>query len=324
MHMLCVVLLLVKQSFGLLIVHNSSNDATTYMYGLFDTQHYANLDNTVIGNVYYYDLDCNVTYPRPETNASILLVNSNSNCILQQIALAKQAGYDGILSGILQDETDATISDDIADTGFPVAIIESQVAFNIKQSVLFSNGMYTNYTLSVTGSILAGILVVSFSCFFATVVMCCTAFWSCLCCCLCLDRYQQHRIEEEYLIGNGNRTREELIESIMRHLEQLEDDMGTQIPLGSDQTRNIPKTKYVGDGKEDTCAICVDEFENGTSIKTLPCNHVFHANCIDEWLSKYSSVCPLCKSNLRQPAVNSINNRIAIDLSSISSDDSVY
>ncbi|KAJ1960485.1 hypothetical protein IWQ62_004217, partial [Dispira parvispora] len=46
-----------------------------------------------------------------------------------------------------------------------------------------------------------------------------------------------------------------------------------------------------------TCAVCIDEFERGQLVRQLPCNHLFHLECIDEWLTEKSGVCPLCKFN---------------------------
>ena len=33
-----------------------------------------------------------------------------------------------------------------------------------------------------------------------------------------------------------------------------------------------------------TCAICKCEFEEGESLRLLPCGHVFHKRCADTWL----------------------------------------
>ena len=41
------------------------------------------------------------------------------------------------------------------------------------------------------------------------------------------------------------------------------------------------------------CSICLDKL-NTKTIKMLPCNHLFHKKCINEWL-KNSIQCPLCK-----------------------------
>lgn len=45
------------------------------------------------------------------------------------------------------------------------------------------------------------------------------------------------------------------------------------------------------------CAICLEEFESHTSIRELPCLHIFHPECIDHHLSCNSSLCPLCKAS---------------------------
>ena len=42
------------------------------------------------------------------------------------------------------------------------------------------------------------------------------------------------------------------------------------------------------------CIICLGEFEQGETITTLPCVHIFHTNCIKSWL-KSNSFCPVCK-----------------------------
>ncbi|KAJ4966505.1 hypothetical protein NE237_018354 [Protea cynaroides] len=46
------------------------------------------------------------------------------------------------------------------------------------------------------------------------------------------------------------------------------------------------------------CAVCLNEFEDNDMIRLLPkCDHVFHPECIDAWLSKRTS-CPVCRANL--------------------------
>ena len=47
----------------------------------------------------------------------------------------------------------------------------------------------------------------------------------------------------------------------------------------------------------DPCSICIVEYKNGDKMKTLPCKHKFHKNCIDKWLG-IKSDCPMCKYNL--------------------------
>ncbi|KAF9531668.1 hypothetical protein CPB83DRAFT_80138 [Crepidotus variabilis] len=47
----------------------------------------------------------------------------------------------------------------------------------------------------------------------------------------------------------------------------------------------------------DTCPICIVDFEEGDDIRVLPCDgkHCFHQQCVDPWLLKLSSSCPICR-----------------------------
>merc|ERR1719421_2488894 len=35
---------------------------------------------------------------------------------------------------------------------------------------------------------------------------------------------------------------------------------------------------------DDTCPICLGEYENNETLRMLPCKHRFHPKCVDEWL----------------------------------------
>lgn len=45
------------------------------------------------------------------------------------------------------------------------------------------------------------------------------------------------------------------------------------------------------------CMVCLCDFSNGEEVRRLPCNHTFHASCIDEWLRRCTD-CPICKANV--------------------------
>ncbi|CAH3110223.1 unnamed protein product [Pocillopora meandrina] len=47
----------------------------------------------------------------------------------------------------------------------------------------------------------------------------------------------------------------------------------------------------------EVCAVCLDEFQNNQLVRTLPCGHEFHCECVDRWLLA-KRTCPLCKGNI--------------------------
>ncbi|CAN8287492.1 unnamed protein product [Cochlearia groenlandica] len=57
------------------------------------------------------------------------------------------------------------------------------------------------------------------------------------------------------------------------------------------------KTVRIGKGGVE-CAVCLSEFEDDETLRLMPpCCHVFHADCVDVWLSDHST-CPLCRADL--------------------------
>uniref|UniRef100_A0A1I8BPV1 RING-type E3 ubiquitin transferase n=1 Tax=Meloidogyne hapla TaxID=6305 RepID=A0A1I8BPV1_MELHA len=46
------------------------------------------------------------------------------------------------------------------------------------------------------------------------------------------------------------------------------------------------------------CCICLNRIENN-NFGILPCNHVFHYECISSWIGGVNTICPLCKLEQR-------------------------
>lgn len=44
-----------------------------------------------------------------------------------------------------------------------------------------------------------------------------------------------------------------------------------------------------------SCAICLELIEDDDIVRGLICGHVFHAECLDPWLTKRRACCPMCK-----------------------------
>ncbi|KAI9283278.1 hypothetical protein BY458DRAFT_496058 [Sporodiniella umbellata] len=48
----------------------------------------------------------------------------------------------------------------------------------------------------------------------------------------------------------------------------------------------------------DSCSICLEEYEEGSELRVLPCHHQFHAPCVDAWLMTKKKLCPICKRDI--------------------------
>jgi hypothetical protein len=46
--------------------------------------------------------------------------------------------------------------------------------------------------------------------------------------------------------------------------------------------------------KSRSCSICLYPFAAGDSVRTIPCLHQYHTDCIDGWL-RTNAICPVCK-----------------------------
>lgn len=47
------------------------------------------------------------------------------------------------------------------------------------------------------------------------------------------------------------------------------------------------------------CVICMEKYIIDDEVETLPCFHIFHKNCIDQWLKAGKDTCPICKNKVK-------------------------
>lgn len=68
----------------------------------------------------------------------------------------------------------------------------------------------------------------------------------------------------------------------------------THLAGGEWATQLVPPHPHPADAPELQCSVCLDIVAAGSTVKTLPCAHTFHAGCIDTWLMRRAS-CPCCR-----------------------------
>ena len=93
---------------------------------------------------------------------------------------------------------------------------------------------------------------------------------------------QLRRASEESSSKHGKRATDEQIDSLEK---RVFDEESSQKEEDNDPTTAT------------TCSICLADFQSGEEVKSLPCRHVFHGECIDHWLRE-KNACPVCRTEL--------------------------
>ncbi|XP_030640482.1 E3 ubiquitin-protein ligase RNF126-like isoform X2 [Chanos chanos] len=70
-------------------------------------------------------------------------------------------------------------------------------------------------------------------------------------------------------------------------------------PADREKIKNLPTVQiteeHVGSGLE--CPVCKEDYSVGENVRQLPCNHLFHNDCIVPWLEQHDT-CPVCRTSL--------------------------
>lgn len=65
----------------------------------------------------------------------------------------------------------------------------------------------------------------------------------------------------------------------------------------ADDQREL-RRRLRSESRRESCAVCLSDYEAGEKLRKLPCDHLFHLECIDTWL-KRNKVCPLCVQDIQ-------------------------
>ncbi|XVE99592.1 hypothetical protein REPUB_Repub03eG0213100 [Reevesia pubescens] len=98
-----------------------------------------------------------------------------------------------------------------------------------------------------------------------------------------------------FLLGSGfERLIDQLSQMEIQNIGRYEQPPASKAAVEAMPTVEINET-HIGD--ELYCAVCKEQFELGTKVRNMPCNHLYHSNCILPWLQLRNS-CPVCRHEL--------------------------
>ncbi|XP_044504969.1 probable E3 ubiquitin-protein ligase RHC1A [Mangifera indica] len=94
----------------------------------------------------------------------------------------------------------------------------------------------------------------------------------------------------DYFIGPGL---EELLEQLSAN-DRRGPPPAAQSSINAMPTVKISQRHLRSDSH---CPVCKDKFELGSEARQMPCNHIYHSDCIVPWLVQHNS-CPVCRQEL--------------------------
>mmetsp|Transcript_48286 Transcript_48286/g.145954 ORF Transcript_48286/g.145954 Transcript_48286/m.145954 type:complete len:507 (-) Transcript_48286:697-2217(-) len=93
------------------------------------------------------------------------------------------------------------------------------------------------------------------------------------------------------MIRSIGATEEEIRRCPQRIIQSEDDDLMKGTAPGSASDGRGDGEARVGPM---SCAICLEQYQLGDEVRTIPCFHSFHTRCIDPWLAQKAE-CPVCK-----------------------------
>ncbi|KAI3862483.1 hypothetical protein MKX03_011571 [Papaver bracteatum] len=116
-------------------------------------------------------------------------------------------------------------------------------------------------------------------------------------CCICpwvIGLFRDHHRNLFLSEGILMQSRDTNQESIINIRTGLDDET-----IKSYQRMLLDEKLQLPNPNDTTCSICLSEYRPTETLKIIPpCNHYFHAKCIDPWLRMHTT-CPVCRKSLQ-------------------------
>ncbi len=86
-------------------------------------------------------------------------------------------------------------------------------------------------------------------------------------------------------VAYGDYAAPEQMDALLAHLMSMDANRFGAPPAATDAVTQLPR-RVVDDASEAAgeCAVCRDGYSVGETTVTMPCDHVFHEDCLKPWL----------------------------------------
>ena len=89
------------------------------------------------------------------------------------------------------------------------------------------------------------------------------------------------------------------VNGVFRPLVELTLEEQTNLARKIEFLDQMPSTVIDNNDKIQECVICMVDLEVGDTVRYLPCAHMFHKTCVDNWLMR-NLTCPTCMEELTE------------------------
>lgn len=69
------------------------------------------------------------------------------------------------------------------------------------------------------------------------------------------------------------------------------------VTLNEEDYENLNIKNYTC-SENNNCSICLCDMEKDDEYYEIKCNHYFHKDCLDTWITDYSYICPVCRKEI--------------------------
>ncbi|CAK7355016.1 unnamed protein product [Dovyalis caffra] len=113
-----------------------------------------------------------------------------------------------------------------------------------------------------------------------------------------MDSYDGVYLEVKIMEANHQEIRRRVEEDDIARAERESMEIEARpIPATESSIDGLERVVFDGLGLARDCTVCMEEIVSGSQAIRMPCSHVYHSECIVQWLQT-SHLCPLCRYHM--------------------------